>query len=123
MAVMFGNNGHRVNANLGGGVTVSFDGTHVGVGVNDLRDGVPAFIRLTLDEAAEVHGAIEHFLLTAAPASASASAPTVPKPVNAPKAVVKAPKAVAEPVNAPKAVAEPKAVADPKATLERLIKA
>ena len=96
MAVMFGNSGHRVNANLGGGVTVSFDGTHVGVGVNDLRDGVPAFTRLTLDEAAEVHGAIEHFLLTAAPASASAPTP------------VKAPKAVAEPV---------------KATLERLIKA
>lgn len=116
MAVMFGNSGHRVNANLGGGVTVSFDGTHVGVGVNDLRDGVPAFIRLTLDEAAEVHGAIEHFLLTAAPASASASAPTSTstKPVNAPKAVV----------NAPKAVAPPKAVAEPvKATLERLIKA
>ena len=114
MAVMFGNSGHRVNANLGGGVTVSFDGTHVGVGVNDLRDGVPAFIRLTLDEAAEVHGAIEHFLLTAAPASASAPTSTSTKPVNAPKAVV----------NAPKAVAPPKAVAEPvKATLERLIKA
>jgi hypothetical protein len=87
MAIMFGNDGHRVNANLGGGVTVSFDGKHVGIGVNDLRDGVPAFTKLTLDEAAEVHGAIEHFLLTAAPSPAPAPAPVPTKPAKAPKVV------------------------------------
>lgn len=56
--------GIQIKAENGGKVTAALEsGGCVGLTVNCKRDGVPAYVQLTLEEAAQLHGALETLIL------------------------------------------------------------